>query len=125
MSFWELIWTIVVSFLFVAYLILLFQILTDLFRDTEMGGFAKAVWVFFLLVTPFISALVYVVARGNGMARRSQEHTARMAEETENYVRRVAGRPTPAEQIESAHTLLEQGEITETEYDRLKSMALA
>ena len=125
MSFWELIWTIVVSFLFVAYLILLFQILTDLFRDTEMGGFAKAVWVFFLFVTPFISALAYVIARGNGMALRSQMRAERIAEETESYVRRVAGRPTPAEQIESARTLLEQGEITEREYDRLKSMALA
>lgn len=125
MNFWDFFWTIVVSFLFVAYLILLFQILTDLFRDTELGGFAKAVWIFFLFVTPLISALVYVVARGNGMARRSQQRSERIAEETENYVRRVAGRPTPAEQIESARTLLAQGEITEAEYDRLKTMALA
>ena len=125
MSFWELIWTIVVSFLFVAYLMLLFQILSDLFRDTELGGFAKAVWVFFLFVTPFISALVYVVVRANGMAQRSQVRAERMADETESYVRRVAGSPTPTEQIESARALLTKGEITETEYDRIKTMALA
>lgn len=125
MSFWELMWTIVVSFLFVAYLMLLFQILGDLFRDSSMGGFAKALWIVFLFVAPFLSALIYVIARGEGMTRRNREREERMAEETEKYVRRVAGRPTPEEQIQSARTLLAEGEISESEYERLKSMALA
>lgn len=125
MSFWESIWSIVVAFLFVAYLILLFQILADLFRDRNLGGFAKAAWIFFLFVAPFITALVYIIARGGGMAERSESRARESAEATEAYVRRVAGSPSPAQQIESARNLLAEGSINETEFDRLKSMALS
>ncbi|MCQ1946677.1 PLDc N-terminal domain-containing protein [Arthrobacter sp. zg-Y1116] len=125
MSFWESMWSIVVAFFFVAYLILLFQILSDLFRDRELGGFAKAAWIFFLFIAPFITALVYIIARGGGMAARGEARVREEAEATDSYVRRIAGTASPAQQIESARSLLADGSITESEFDRLKSMALS
>ncbi|MCC3293704.1 PLDc N-terminal domain-containing protein [Arthrobacter sp. zg-Y411] len=125
MTFWESIWSIVVAFLFVAYLILLFQIISDLFRDRELGGFAKAVWVFFLFFAPFITALAYIIALGRGMALRSEQRAREVTEQNESYIRRVADSTSPAQQIASAHDLLEEGQITEPEFERLKSLALS
>ena len=67
-NFWSIIWVVVWSFLFVAYLFVLFYILTDLFRDSELSGWWKALWIIFLIFMPFLTALVYIIARGSGMA---------------------------------------------------------
>ncbi|WP_433158357.1 SHOCT domain-containing protein [Kribbella sp. CA-247076] len=126
MSFWDVIWFIVVSFAFVAYLMMLFWIFADLFRDKAMSGWVKAVWVVALFVAPLLTALVYLIARGRGMADR----TARDAEETrqrqEDYIRQVAGQstPSPADQISQARSLLDSGAITQAEYDTLKGQIL-
>ncbi|MGO4147893.1 SHOCT domain-containing protein [Paenarthrobacter sp. YAF11_1] len=125
MNFLESLWSIIVAFFFIAYLILLFQIISDLLRDKALGGGVKALWILCLFVAPFISALIYVIMRGKGMALRSEIRVRESVEETENYLREVVGAPTPAQQIESAKALLAAGDITEAEYARLKELALA
>ncbi len=71
-NFWDFMWLIASAFLFVAYLLILFRIIGDLFRDSELGGGAKALWLICLLFLPMLTALVYVIARGKGMAARQQ-----------------------------------------------------
>ena len=125
MSFWDFFWLLIWTYIFVAYLMLLFHIFGDVFRDRELGGFAKALWVIFLIVAPFLSVLIYLIARGRGMAER-QAGAARQAQaETEQYIQSVAGAPNSAAQIASAKALLDDGTITQVEYDRLKEKALA
>src|ERR1044072_3220371 len=70
MSFWNVVWLIVISFAFVAYLMILFMILGDLFRDRKLSAWFKALWIVGLIVFPYLTALVYIVARGRGMAGR-------------------------------------------------------
>ena len=96
-----------------------------MFRDQDLGGFAKALWVIFLIVAPFLSVLVYLIARGRGMAER-QAGAARQAQaETEQYIQSVASTSNSSDQIASAKVLLDDGTITEVEYERLKEKALA
>ena len=125
MSFWDFFWLLIWSYIFVAYLMLLFHIIVDVFRDRELGGFAKALWMIALILIPLLSALIYLIARGAGMAER-QAGAARQAQaETEQYIQSVASAPSSADQIASAKALLDDGTITQVEYERLKVKALA
>ncbi len=123
-NFWDIVWLIMSTFVFVAYLLVLFQIIVDLFRDTEMGGFAKAVWIIGLIFLPVMTALVYILFRGAGMAERQRASMQRAKADTDAYIRGVAGK-SPAEQIADAKTLLDAGTINQEEFARLKAKALA
>lgn len=123
-SFWDFIWYTVVIFAFVAYLMILFWIITDLFRDRGLSGWWKALWVLFLVFVPWLTALVYLIARGHGMSRRSAEAQAQMQQQSDDYIRSVAGKSS-AEQIADAKALLDSGTITQQEYESLKAKALA
>lgn len=122
-TFWDFFWYLVWIFLFVAYLIVLFQILTDLFRDRELSGWWKAVWVVFLIFVPMITALIYLIARGRGMSERQLLAVKEAKAGTDAYIREVAG--SPADHIASARKLLDEGTITPEEYERLKAKALS
>ena len=120
----DLLWSIITIFFMLMDLMMLFSVITDLFRDQEASGVTKAVWVVGLLIFPLVSMLLYLVLRGEGMAKR-QHKAARQAEEaTESYIRSIAG-SSPADQIAQAKALLDQGAIDEAEYARLKERALA
>jgi type VI protein secretion system component VasK len=119
--FWLLIWT----FVFVCYLMVLFQIIADLFRDKDLSGWWKALWIIFLIIFPFLAALIYLIARGRGMAERQAGEVQRAQVATDQYIQSVAGRDNPAEQIASAKSLLDSGAITQEEFDKLKAKALA
>lgn len=123
-NFWDVLYLIASSFLFVAYLIILFHIVVDLFRDSKLAGGYKALWLIGLLLVPFLTALVYVLARGKGMAERQSSALQRAKSDTEAYIREVAGK-SPAEQIADAKALLEAGTINQGEFERLKEKALA
>ena len=123
-NFWDLMWLMFSAFMFIAYLTVLFQIVVDLFRDSEMGGFIKALWLIGLIGLPFLTALVYVVARGGGMARRQQAAFQKSQGEAESYIRQVAGK-SPADQIADAKKLLDSGTINADEFAKLKAKALA
>lgn len=123
MSFWDIVWFIFISFLFIAYLMILFSILGDLFRDKDTSGVVKALWVIALLVLPFLAALIYLIARGHGMAERSAKQAEELKKAQDEYIRDVAG-ATPTEQIARAKELLDSGAISQGEYDKLKTKAL-
>ncbi|ALV46086.1 hypothetical protein MB46_11930 [Arthrobacter alpinus] len=125
MQFFEVFWSITVAFLFLAYLILLFQIVGDIFRDSSLSGIFKAIWIFFLLVTPYISALIYIIVRGNGMTERAVKAANAAQQQGEEYLRRVAGTQSPVDQIQAAKSLLDAGTITDAEFAQLKAKALA
>jgi type VI protein secretion system component VasK len=127
MDFWSFFWLLVWSFFFVAYLMILFHIFGDLFRDKELGGFAKVVWVVVLLVFPFLAALVYLIVRGHGMAERQLEGAKEQKAMQDEYIRSVAGpaATSPTEQLSQAKALLDSGAITSDEYQALKAKALA
>ena len=122
-SFLDFLWLIIVSFAFVAYLIVLFQIITDLFRDKEQGGVAKAIWIIFLIIFPLITAVIYLIARGNGMGQRQAEYVQQAKASTDAYIRDVAGR-TPTQEIADAKALLDAGTISPEEYEKIKAKAL-
>ena len=126
-SFWDFFWFLCLSFLFFAYLMVLFQIVTDLFRDRTVSGVMKGVWIICLIFVPFITALVYLIARGDGMAERHIE-TLRHAQESQAaYIQSVAGSGggSAAEEIGKAKALLDAGTIDQAEYEALKARALA
>lgn len=123
-SFLEFLWLIIVSFAFVAYLIVLFQIVTDLFRDKEQKGWHKAVWIIFLIIFPLITAVIYLIARGSGMAQRQAAYVQQAKADTDAYIRDVAGR-TPSQEIAEAKKLLDAGTITADEYAKIKAKALS
>jgi hypothetical protein len=124
-STWDFLWHFLIIFAWIAYLLVLFQILTDLlWRDHKTSGLAKAVWVVFLLVLPWFTALVYLVVRGRDMTARAREAAAAAKQQTDDYIRDAAGR-SPAQEIADAKALLEAGTISQAEFDGLKAKALA
>jgi hypothetical protein len=124
MSFWDVVWFIIISYAFVAYMMMLFSIVMDLFRDRDTSGFAKAIWLLALLFLPFLSALVYVIVRGKGMAERSASSYQAAQKQQETYIKEVAATATPADQIAKARTMLDEGTISQSEFDTLKSKVL-
>lgn len=125
MDFWDFFWLMVWSFFFVMYLMVLFQVIRDLFRDNTLSGWLKALWIVALLVVPFLSLLIYLIARGRGMAERQASEMAGARAEADQYIKSVAGQSGPADQIASAKELKDSGAITEAEFQRLKEKALA
>lgn len=124
MSFWDVVWFIFISFAFVAYLMVMFSIITDLFRDRDTSGFAKAVWIVALIFLPLLTSLVYLVSRGQGMAERASRSAEAMKQQQDAYIREVAGKQSPADQIAQAQSMLDAGVISQTEFERLKEKAL-
>src|SRR5690349_11452408 len=125
MDFWSWVAWFFWVFVFVAYLMVLFSILGDLFRDHSVNGWAKAVWVIFLIFVPFLTALIYLIARGQGMQERGLAEAKRQQEATQAYIQTVAGAASPADEIAKASELLKAGTITQAEYDQLKARALS
>ncbi|WNG90477.1 SHOCT domain-containing protein [Mycobacterium sp. ITM-2016-00317] len=124
-SFWDYFWSLLVIFAFIAYLMILFNILVDLFwRDHTTSGWVKALWVVFLIVFPYLTALVYLIARGKGMAERAREQALEAKQQTDAYIRQAAGR-SPAQEIADAKALLDTGAIDQREFESLKAKALS
>lgn len=123
-SFWDWFWLMIWWFVFFMYLIILFQIVADLFRDKATGGFAKALWIIGLIIFPFLVALIYIIARGKGMAERQTAQLVESKKATDEYIRQTAG-SSPADAIAQAKSLLDAGAINQAEFDQLKAKALA
>lgn len=111
------------AFIFLAALYALIVIITDLFRDRELNGWAKAIWLIFLVILPFLTALVYLIVRGGGMGARAAAAGQKAQQETEDYIRTVAG-TSPSEEISKAKELLDHGTITPEEFETIKQRAL-
>jgi hypothetical protein len=125
-SFMDWFWLMVWWFFFFMYLMILFRILADLFRDHTLNGWWKALWVVALIVVPFLSALIYIIARGRGMAERQMQDMRQAKAQSDAYIRGVAGADSSAAaQIADAKALLDAGVIDQNEFATLKAKALA
>jgi len=122
---WPIFWDIVLIFFLVIWIMILFSVIGDLFRDQEESGFKKFLWCLFLIFAPFITLFVYVIVRGKGMAERNVKAQQAQQAELDNYIKQTAGAGDPAAQIASAKSLLDSGAIDQAEFDKLKSKALA
>lgn len=123
-SFGEALLLILEFFLFVAWLWILFAIVSDLFRDHETSGWAKAAWVFFLLVLPFLGALVYLIARGDGMRERTIKAQEDAKSHFDAYIRQQA-HSSPADELHKLSELKEKGALSPEEFERAKAKLLA
>lgn len=121
-NFFDVIMLMIPALILVTYLIVLFQIVVDLFRDTELGGGSKVLWMIGLMFLPILTAIVYIIVRGRGMADRQRASLQRAKSDTDTYIREVAGK-SPAEQIADAKALLDAGTINADEFAKLKAKA--
>jgi hypothetical protein len=124
-SFWDFFWFIISFFLLMAYLMVLFQIIGDLFRDRDTSGAMKAVWIFFLIFLPILTSLIYLIARGHGMTERNISAVQAAQKDQEAYIRSVTSSASPADQISQAKGLLDSGAISAEEFEKIKAKALA
>jgi hypothetical protein len=125
-SFWEIVWFIFIFFAFMAYLMVIFSVIGDLFRDDSEPGWMKAVWIIALIFLPFLTLLLYLIIRGKGMSERSLKAAESARRAQEDYVRSVAGSGASApDQIAKAKELLDSGAITAEEFNALKAKALS
>jgi hypothetical protein len=123
--FLNILWTMIIFFAWVAWIWLLIVIFTDLFRRKDVGGWGKAAWVVLLIVLPFIGTLIYLIANHDGMADRQAKDVQAAQQQTDEYIRSVAGGNGAADQIAKGKELLDSGAITQAEFDSLKARALA
>ncbi len=123
-SFGEVLLLILEFFLLVAWLWILFAIVTDLFRDHETSGWGKAAWVLFLLILPFLGALVYLIARGDGMRDRTIKAQEDAKGQFDAYIRQQA-HSSPADELHKLSELKAKGELSSEEFDRAKAKLLA
>ena len=124
-TFWQVIWTMFIFFLWVIWIWLLFTVFIDLFRRHDVGGWGKAAWCVFVILLPFLGVFVYLIAEGKGMAERRQQEVQAAQADMDSYVKSVAAQSDPSAQIANAKQLLDSGAITQAEFDTLKQKALA
>ncbi|WP_210593483.1 SHOCT domain-containing protein [Streptomyces sp. GESEQ-35] len=122
-------WTILVVFLWILWFVLLFRVIVDIFRDDDLSGGAKAGWLVFCIVLPFLGVFVYVVARGKNMGHREVAQARAQQEAFDSYVRETAGtgeqRPTSADELAKLSEIRARGDITDEEFSRAKELVLS
>ncbi len=118
----EALLTVLSVFLFMAWILVLVSILSDLFRDHEISGWAKAAWVFFLIFVPFLTALLYLIFRGDGMRDRALAQQKHAQQQLDEYVRQSAG--SSADELAKLAKLRDDGVITAEEFERQKAKVL-
>jgi hypothetical protein len=123
-TFGDVLLTVFEIFLFVVWIWILWTILTDLFRNHEMSGWLKAVWIVVLIFIPYITALIYLIVYGSDMRERTLRAQAEAKHAADDYIR-AAARTSPADELHKLHELVEKGALTEAEYDRAKQKLLA
>jgi uncharacterized membrane protein YcjF (UPF0283 family) len=119
--------TMLYFFLFIIWIWLLIMVFMDVFRSHDMGGWAKALWVIFIIILPFLGVFVYLIARGGKMHERAAEQAAQQQKAFDQYVKQAAGTPgeTTADQLHKLADLKSQGVLTDAEFDAQKAKILA
>jgi len=121
----EVFWTMVIFFAFFIWIWILFIVFADLFRRDDISGWAKVAWIVFIIILPYLGVFVYLIAEHKGMTERSVKQEKAAKSEMDQYVRSVAEQSDPASQIAKAKALLDQGTISQAEFDQIKQKALA
>jgi hypothetical protein len=122
--FLDVLWTMFIFFLWVIWFWLLFTVFVDVFRRHDIGGWKKAAWLIFVIILPFLGVFIYIIAENDGMTQRNLERAQAQRAQFDDYVRDTAGGGAAAE-IADAKKLLDQGTITQAEFDAIKQKALA
>ena len=120
-SFGQVLLAVLEVFLFAAWLMILFVIIGDLFRDHKTSGWGKAAWVIFLIFVPFLAALVYLIARGDGMRERALAARHEQQEQVDAYIRQTAGSGTPADELTKLAKLHDDNKLSDEEFERAKA----
>ena len=123
--FLNILWSMIIFFVWVTWIWMMILILSDVFRRRDLSGWGKAGWTFFLIVLPFLGALIYLIAQSDGMAERRAQDAQGQRAQMDDYVRSVAGSGGPAAEIDKAKQLLDSGAIDQGEYAAIKAKALA
>jgi len=123
--FLDVLWTMIIFFTWVVWIWMMILILTDVFRRRDIGGWAKAGWTVFLIVLPFLAALIYLISQHDAMADRSLERARSQQTQFDGYVRSVASDGGAASEIEKVKPPLDSGVIAPSEFEALKAKALS
>ncbi|MFF5156736.1 SHOCT domain-containing protein [Streptomyces sp. NPDC000348] len=122
-------WTLLVFFLWVMWFVLLFRVVMDIFRDDDLSGWAKAGWLVFTIVLPFLGVFVYVIARGKNMGRREIAQARAQQEAFDSYVRETArgadGRASSVDELARLSEIKARGDISDDEFRRAKELVLS
>jgi Phospholipase_D-nuclease N-terminal len=121
----EVFWTMLIFFAFFVWIWLLFTVFADIFRRKDIGGWGKTAWIILVIILPYLGVFVYLIAEHNGMTERTIEQQEAAKSQVDQYVKSVAGEKDPASQIADAKALLDQGTISQPEFDQIKQKALA
>ena len=121
----EVFWTMLIFFSFVVWLWILFTIFGDIFRRHDISGGMKALWIVFVIILPFLGVFVYLIAEHQGMTERAIKKQEEAQTQMDQYVRSVASKSDPTEQIAKAKQLLDSGTISQAEFEQMKQKALA
>ena len=123
--FLDVLWTMLVFFIWIAWFMILFRVLMDIFRRHDIGGGSKVLWIVFVILLPFLGVFVYIITQSHHMAERDMKQAAAAQAQFDEHVKSVAGSGGPAAEIEKANALLSSGAITQAEFDEIKRKALA
>ncbi len=123
--FLDVLWTMLVIFLWIIWFSLLFRVFGDIFRRHDLSGLGKTGWLIFTIVLPFLGVFIYLITQNDGMAQRDLERMQAQQAQLDDYVRTTAGGGGAAAEIEKAKQLLDTGAITQAEFDAIKQKALA
>jgi hypothetical protein len=123
--FLDVMWTMLVFFLWIAWFWMLFGVWGDIFRRRDISGLGKTGWFIFTLVLPFLGVFIYLVSQNDGMNQRNHERAQAQRAQIDDYVRSTAGGGGAAAEIEKAKRLLDSGAISQPEFEALKQKALA
>ena len=123
----DLFWTMLWFFLFIAWIWLLISIVTDIFRSDDLSGFAKALWILFVIIVPWLGALIYLIARGGSMQERAMRDATERAKAQRQYIQEVASTSgtSSAEELTKLAQLRDSGVITADEFEAQKAKLLA
>ena len=121
--FMDVLWSMLIFFFWVIWIWIVITVLIDVFRRHDIGGFAKALWVIFVIILPWLGVLVYLIVEHDGMRERGMQQAQAQKEQFDQYVRDAAG--GSVDEIAKAKQLLDQGAITQDEFNALKAKALA
>lgn len=118
-------WSMLIFFVWVIWIWIVITVLIDIFRRHDISGWSKALWVVFVIILPYLGVLIYLISNHDGMAQRRMHEAKASQQQFDDYVRTTASSGGPAHEIEKAKALLDNGTITQAEFDALKAKALA
>ena len=119
----DVLWSMIIFFFWVIWIWIVITVLIDVFRRHDIGGFTKALWVIFVVILPWLGVLIYLIVEHDGMRERTMKQAQAQKDQLDQYVREASG--GSADEIAKAKQLLDQGAITQEEFDALKAKALA